>query len=215
MIICGIDEAGRGPIIGPLVIAGVAISENKLPKLEKLKVRDSKLLTPEQREELFDKIIKIADYEINIIEPQEIDSRNAVGTNLNKLEALKAAEVIKVLNPDKVIVDSPEPKAEKFTGLISKHLTNSPEIISEHKADINYPIVSAASILAKVTRDRLVKEIEKEIGCAIGSGYPADPICKEFLDNHLKPEHEKFLRKCWSTYRELKKANEQKNLRDF
>ncbi len=179
-------------------------------------MRDSKLLTPEQRESLFKKIIKLADsYEISIIEPQEIDSRNAVGTNLNRLEALKAAEIIKVLNPDKVIVDSPEPKANKFAGLISKHLINKPEILAEHKADFKYPVVSAASILAKVIRDKKVREIEKEIGCLIGSGYQADPICKEFLDKHLKPEHEKFLRKCWITYREIKKNREQRSLGEF
>lgn len=217
-IIAGADEAGRGPVLGPLVIAGAAISENKLDKLKKLGVKDSKLLTPKQRNELFKKIIKLVDsYEISITDPQEIDSRNAVGTNLNRLEAIKVAELINQLRPHEMYVDSPTaPDGSRFKHIIRPYLEEdvSTEIYAGHKFDIKYPIVSAASIIAKVTRDRLVKEIEKEIGCPIGSGYPADPICQEFLKN-IKPEHEKFLRKCWTTYQELKKGREQRNLGEF
>ncbi len=198
-----------------MVMAGVAISEDKLEKLKNLGVKDSKLLTPKKREELFEQIISLVDaHEINITEPQEIDSRKAVGTNLNQLEAIKAAEIISALSPDKVIIDSPDPIASRFGDVISG-LTNGTEVLAEHKADVNYPVCSAASILAKVTRDRLVREIEKEIGYPIGSGYQSDPICRSFLDNHYKSEHEKFLRKSWSTFKNLKSKKEQVSLGDF
>ena len=218
-----------------MVIAGVAISEKKLPKLKKLGVRDSKLLTPKQRFKLYDKIIKLVDsYSIIEISPQEIDQRNAVGTNLNQLEAIKIAQILTELKPDKVFVDSPEPnRAQKFGDMILQYLDGDswrrsvsdggvqqghgllPEIIAEHKSDILYPIVSAASILAKVTRDLAVQQIEKEIGKPIGSGYPSDPICQEFLDKHFNDNHIHHIRKCWVTYQVLKEKKTQSNLTNW
>lgn len=153
MKICGVDEAGRGPVIGPLVICAYCIDEKELPELLKLKVKDSKLLTPKQRASLYSKLKKLSkDFKLAVIPAQEIDSRNAVGTNLNQLEALKIAELLDELRPDVVYVDSPtSPKAEKFAGMIfEKSVHKNIKIIAEHKADVKYPVVSAASILAKV-----------------------------------------------------------------
>lgn len=217
--ICGIDEAGRGPVIGSMVIAGVAISEENLHKLEKLDVRDSKLMTHKQRERAFQEIVQVADsYHIVYIHPEEIDMRNSVGTNLNKLEAIKAAEIIMELRPDKVIVDSPEPaRAQKFGDMILNYLPEDlkPEIRAEHKADVNYKIVSAASILAKVTRDAEIESLKKEFNCDFGSGYPSDPKCKEFLEKNENKEIEKHMRKCWAPYKEKKKREEQSKLDKF
>jgi ribonuclease HII len=218
-IICGVDEAGRGPVMGPMVLAGVSISEDKLDKLKDLGVKDSKLLTPKRRFELYDKIIELVDnYCIIEVSPNEIDQCNADGTNLNQLEAIKIAYILTELKPDKVFVDSPEPAkgGKKFGGMISAHLNGiSPEIIAEHGADIKYPVSSAASILAKVTRDNTIKCIEKEIGHCIGSGYPADPKCKEFLEKHYEDKHVHHIRTCWSTYQKLMKKKSQCNLTDF
>ncbi|MBR9692216.1 ribonuclease HII, partial [Candidatus Woesearchaeota archaeon] len=73
-LICGIEEAGRGPVIGPMVMCGVVMEETNLPKLDKLGVKDSKLLTPKQREALFEKIKKtVKAYEILTIYPEEVD----------------------------------------------------------------------------------------------------------------------------------------------
>jgi len=201
-----------------MVIVGVAISDRKLPKLKKLGVRDSKLLTPKQRFKLYDKIIKLVDnYSIIEISPQEIDQRNAVGTNLNKLEAIKIAQILTDLKPDKVFVDSPEPKrAQKFGDMISNYMDGDiPEIVAEHGADSTYEVCSAASILAKVTRDLAVQQIEKEIGKPIGSGYPSDPICQEFLDKHFNDKHIHHIRKCWVTYQVLKDKKSQTNLENW
>lgn len=217
MIICGCDEAGRGPVIGPMVLAGVAISKKKLPKLKKLGVKDSKLLTPKRREELYKEIIKLVDgYSIVEVSPQEIDQRNAVGTNLNKLEAIKIAQILTELKPDQVIVDSPEPtKSQKFAHMILEYMEEEPKITAEHKADLNYPVCAAASILAKVTRDNAVRAIEKEIGHSIGSGYQSDPKCQEFLKNHFNDDHLHHIRKCWVTYKMLKNKKSQTNLADW
>jgi len=217
-LICGIDEAGRGPVIGPLVLAGVAISEENMPKLDRLGVRDSKMHTPAQREVLFKQIIKIVDsYHIIEVSPKEIDQRNGVGTNLNKLEAIKAADIVNNLSPSKVILDSPEPTAEKFGTMVAQHLTldEEPEIISEHKADDRYKIVSAASILSKVTRDRAIKEIQKLCKTSFGSGYPSDPICKDFMENGELKQIDEHIRKCWSTYQKAKEKKEQLSLSAF
>ena len=214
-IICGCDEAGKGPVLGPLVLAGVAISEDKLPQLKEMGVKDSKLLTPKKRLELYDKIIELVDnYCILEVSPNEIDQCNKDGTNLNQLEAIKIAHILTELKPNKAILDSPEPTAEKF-GIMVNALLNGEDIniISEHKADVTFPICSAASILAKVTRDNTIKCIAKEIGHDIGSGYPADPKCKEFLEKHYSDDkHINHIRTCWSTYQKLKKKKSQANL---
>ena len=218
-LICGIDEAGRGPLIGSMVIAGVAISEDKLLDLEKLDVRDSKLMSHGSRERMFQQVMAIIDgYHIVHIQPKEIDARNAAGTNLNKLEAIKAAEIIRELKPDKVVVDSPEPaRAQKFGHMISNYLPKDlqPEILAEHKADANHKIVAAASILAKVMREAEVEFLKKKYNCDFGSGYPSDPLCKDFLENGDLAKIEQHIRKCWSTYKQKKEQKEQAKLGDF
>src|SRR3989304_780405 len=103
MLICGIDEAGRGPVIGPLVICGVLVDEEGEEELKSIGVKDSKLLTKKQREALFDKIKKIAkNYHLIIVQPAEIDLA-VTGTdvkNLNFLEAKKTIEIINKLSPE-------------------------------------------------------------------------------------------------------------------
>ena len=219
MKICGIDEARRGPVIGPMVISGILIDESKVPELKKIGVKDSKLLTPKQRESLFKKIIDIVDdYKMIIVTAQELDSRSEVGLNINQLEALKCAEIIKALKPDLVYVDSPtSPKASKFAEMISANLPKDfhVDIIAEHKADLNHVEVGAASILSKVTGDAEVEKIRKEIGMDFGSGYPADPITKKFVKEHWENKLAKYIRHSWGTIKELEKLKSQKTLEGF
>ena len=215
-LICGIDEAGRGPVIGPLVMAGILIDEKDEDKLKEIGVKDSKLLTPKKRTELAKEIRKLAK-EIHVIKisPQEIDSRKAVGINLNILEALKAADIINILKPYRVYIDSPtSPDETKFAHMIRKYLQHETEIESRHYADKLFPCVAAASIIAKTQRDEVVEEIKKEIGFEFGSGYAADEITKDFLAKN----HEavlKHMRKSWGTYKNLMKKKEQKSLDEF
>ena len=217
-LVCGIDEAGKGPVIGPLILAGVSMKESELHKLVELEVKDSKLHSPRRREELFKEIIKVVDgYEMIKVPAMEIDSRSEVGLNLNTLEALKAANILDKLNPDIAYIDSPtSPDGATFEKLIREHLENQNiEIKAGHKFDAKYPIVSAASILAKVTRDAEVEKIRKDIGEEIGSGYPADPITKDFLRNRLNNNASKYIRKTWATWKNLQAEKDQQSLGEF
>lgn len=197
-MICGVDEAGRGPVIGPLIVAGVLVKEDS--ELIEMRVRDSKKISPERRERLAEKIKKISRYEIIEVPAKEIDSLREEMT-LNALEAKLFATVIERLRPTIAYVDSADANAEEFKRKILKELSFSVELISRHGADDIYPVVSAASILAKSRRQKEMRKIEAEIGERIGSGYPADLITMKFLKRWVKkkgslPPH---TRSSWET----------------
>ena len=213
MKVLGIDEAGRGPVIGPLVIAGFLMDEKDLDKLEKLGVKDSKLLTTKKRKDLFKKLKKYR-HEIIIVEPAEIDKavKGNDGLNLNWLEARKTAEIINELKPDKAFVDSPSPNLKAYASYIRDYLHNKKvELICEHKADVKYKIVGAASIFAKETREEEVRKIEKFVGQSIGSGYASNPICQKFLEDNWDV-HPEFIRKSWESYKRILRKQGQKSL---
>ena len=218
MLVCGIDEAGKGPVIGPLVIAGAMFEEEDLPKLKKIGVKDSKLLSINKINELAKEVKKIAKfYKIILVQPKEID--NAVegndGLNLNWLEGIKQTEIINELKPDKVIIDCPSPNLKVFRNFILKNLEHKPKsVIVEHKADFFHSCVSAASILAKCKREEEVEKIEKMVGESIGSGYPSNPVCQRFLKNNYE-KYPDLIRKSWSTYKVLIDKKNQKTLVDF
>jgi ribonuclease HII len=218
MLTLGIDEAGRGPIIGPLVMAGVVLEEKGAKRLKRLGVRDSKLLTHKKREELFLKIIEIADsHQTIIVSPQEIDE--AVGSvtkelNLNWLEADKTAELINALNPQKVIIDSPSRNIKNYSDYIKRKLKIKIELVAEHKADENHVECAAASIIAKVTRDRGIEKIKEEIGIDIGSGYLTDQLTQQFLEKCFET-HGNLFRKSWIPYRLMLERKTQKTLDSF
>jgi len=218
ILICGIDEAGRGPIIGPLVITGILIEEKDEDILKSLKVKDSKLLTPKQRDQLYKKIKKvIKGHEILIIHPEEIDKavHGHDGLNLNRLEARKSAEIINQLKPDKVIIDTPSNNIETYKKYLIKFVKNKKiKFIFEHKADFKYSTVSAASILAKVTRDNEIKKIKNRIKRDFGSGYMSDPKTVEFLEKYYE-KYEEIFRKSWLPYKDILNKKFQKKLEDF
>lgn len=216
--ILGIDESGRGPVIGPMVICGYLIDESELTKLKKLGVKDSKLLTPEKRCELEKKLKEIADdYIIITISANEIDEIRD-RTNLNKMEIEKMQKIINLLNPDKVIIDSPERNTERFSekiknGLINKNI----KIVAENFADRKYLPVSAASILAKVTRDRLIEDIKRKYNVEFGNGYPSNELTQKFLKEWFKKykSFPEFVRKSWITVENIKKDGEQRKIIHF
>lgn len=216
MSIVGIDEAGRGPVIGPLVMCGVAIEAGQEKELEALGCKDSKLLTPVQRERIAKEIEKKYKFHIVVVEPHEIDEAvlsNSKTVNLNWLEAEKQVEIIHTLKPKKVIIDCPSPNCSAFTSFVRERLTDkSIELIVEHKADAKYFVVAAASILAKVRRDEEVTRIKKHIGQDFGSGYMADPKTKLFLEKNWT-KHPEIFRHSWAPYKKLVeelKAKQQK-----
>ena len=211
--ICGIDEAGRGPVIGPLVMGGVLIDEKNIPKLEMLGLKDSKLLSPMQREGFFERLSSLdyIKYDIIIVPPNEIDEcLNSVNFNLNSLEALHSGLIINKLKPDKAILDLPSNNAEAYNEYVRRNLKVKCELQSEHKADANYAIVSAASIFAKVTRDREIEKIKTEKRVDFGSGYPSDPKTVAFLKaNYNKKEFSYLFLKTWGSYKRVVEENKQ------
>jgi len=179
--VCGVDEAGRGSLVGPLVIAGVSINRSKIRKLKSMGIRDSKKLTPSQREKLYKKIIKFADnYYVAKINPPTID-KSVTKHDLNNLEAKYMAKVISKLNPNISYVDSCDVNPSRFGKKISK-LSKNNKVKSYHHADSRFVIVSAASIIAKVSRDRAIKKIQKKHN--VGSGYPSDTKTIRFVKNY-------------------------------
>ena len=217
VLIVGVDEAGRGPVIGPLVICGILIDEKNTQKLKAIGVKDSKLLTPQQRRSMFEKIKKaVNDYKIIEVSPKEIDAavESESGMNLNWLEAHKTAELLNILKPDIAYIDCPSTNTSKYKAYLKKLLKKDIKLVVEHKADINYPSCSAASILAKVTRDKEIEKIKKKIGQDIGSGYPSDPITQEFIRKNYK-KYPGIFRKSWATYKALTEAEKQKKLDQF
>jgi ribonuclease HII len=202
-MIAGIDEAGRGPVIGPMVFAGVAVENDTL--LKKLGVKDSKRHSPARRRKLAEEIKKIAEYETLIITAEEIDEKRKTVT-INDIEVEGFAEIIKRLKPSIVYADAADVDEERFKNDILRKLDFEVEIISKHKADDIYPVVSAASIIAKTTRDYEIEKIKEEIGVDFGSGYPSDVRTITFIEGWVKekgclPPH---TRKSWKTVRRMK-----------
>ena len=215
MLVAGVDDAGRGPVIGPLVIAGVVMKEEDLPKLTQIGAKDSKMLSPHRREVLAVEIKRIVEkYAVVKLLPREIDDVVINGRKLHKLNRLEAqamARVIAELKPDKAYVDASDVMEKRFKQHILECLPFEIDIVSEHKADKNYPIVSAASIIAKVERDREIAEL-RNIHGDFGSGYPSDPRTVKFLDECLKRfgEYPDFVRRSWKP---AKKAKSEKQAR--
>lgn len=218
MLIAGVDDAGRGAVIGPLVIAGVSIGEKDILRLQEIGVKDSKLLSPFRREKLAIEIKRIAQrHSVLKLSPGEIDEVVEKGRKLHKLNRLEAqamAKVIEALKPDIAYVDASDVLAERFKQHILECLPFKLEIISEHKADRKYPIVSAASIIAKVERDKEVAELRNAYG-DFGAGYPSDPKTQNFLAQCLKSfgEYPDFVRKSWKPAKKVKNENGQRQAR--
>lgn len=204
--ICGVDDAGRGPMLGPMVIAGVSLDKKNLKKLSALGVKDSKKLTPKLREHLYKKIIAIVDdYYIAKISPKSIDV-SVKKHCLNDLEAKYMAKVVSKLNPDISYVDSCDVNPARFGRAISK-LSDNHKIKSYHRADSRFVVVSAASILAKVTRDRAIIKLRQNHN--LGSGYPSDSVTVKFVTKYYKKNHEmpKFVRKSWKPVQKIIENN--------
>jgi ribonuclease HII len=206
MIICGVDDAGRGSMVGPLVIAGVRIDKKNLKKLKSIGVQDSKKLSPKTREILYKKIIEIVDeYYVVRISPKTIDS-NVFKHKLNHLEAKNMAKVIKKLNPQTAYVDSCDVDYKRFGREISLLASNS-KIVSRHHADSRFVVVAAASIIAKVSRDKSIHRLKKNFD--LGSGYPSDKktvkCVKKLLSSNKQPNS--FIRMSWKPIQKIINKN--------
>ena len=198
----------KGPVIGPLVIAGALVDSHGLRRLKEIGVRDSKQLTRTKRELLAPQIREIA-LKTTIIEiqPKEIDAivqRAKRLFKLNYLEAKVMGQIITTLKPSIAYVDASDVSAERFASNMSEQIPFKVRIIAEHKADSKYIIVGAASILAKTVRDQRIDEISSKFG-DLGSGYPNDPKTRKFLKDWLAKHdnYPEFVRKSWKTARRI------------
>ena len=213
MLTIGIDDAGRGPVIGPMIVAGCILDKETAKELELLGVKDSKQITPKRREFLAEIIKKRAKaFHLTKTYPLEIESANKKGINLNDLEAEKTSEIINKLNIKKetfkVFVDCPSIGIVKWQKKVDGKIKYPGNLVlsCEHKADKNHITVSAASILAKSLRESEVDKLKEKYGEQIGSGYPSDPLTQKFLEeNAQKFEEDGIFRRTWSSW---KKANE-------
>ena len=196
MIVCGVDDAGRGSVLGPLVIAGISIERSKIKHLSEIGVRDSKQLSPARREHLYKKIIDIVDnYYVVKIPPRLID-QSVRKNQLNDLEAQYMAKVISKLKPNSSYVDSCDVNPIRFGKKISK-LAQSGRIYSRHHADSKFAVVSAASIIAKVNRDKEIAKLRKKHD--LGSGYPSDSKTMQFVRDWIftYKKTPQFVRASW------------------
>jgi ribonuclease HII len=234
-LVIGIDDAGRGCLIGNMVLAGCLIEKSREPEFRKAGAKDSKLLSPKQREEIL-KIIKekVVSSVIFMATPTEIDTGFGEGLNLNQVEALLAGNIINNLTAQlneeqkknlKIILDCPSINTNgwkmQLMGFV-KDKKLEEKIACEHKADFNHVIVSAASILAKVTRDAEIEKIKEQIKVDFGSGYPSDPTTKAFLEKHCMDfKKEGIFRESWATWQTAvkkyhdSKTSKQKGLGEY
>ena len=214
-MIAGCDEAGRGPVFGPMVLCGVLFEQDTLSGLRAAGIRDSKLLSPSRRETLSKLIVeKALGVEVIELGPAEIDETRLVKKiNLNELEAMTFAKILDRLKPKIAYVDSADVNAGRFGETIRRHMKTKTEVVAEHYADRKYPVVSAASIVAKVRRDQRIVELHQRYG-DFGSGYSSDSRTIKFLERWVREHGElpEFARKSWETAQRIKAQAKQTKL---
>jgi ribonuclease HII len=221
-LVIGIDDAGRGPLIGPMTLAGVLLTKDQESSLLNKNIRDSKTLSHSTRIRL-SKLIKETAEAFHIVasSAETIDASIKKGTNLNTLEAQKTAEIINVLNKKskkiEVVVDCPSINTQAWRAKLMEYI-DSPENLEvkcEHKADANHLSAAAASILAKVRREEEISVLKSKFG-DFGSGYPSDPKTKLFLkEKGQQFSNEGIFRKSWATWKKIYPEKEQASLKQF
>ncbi|MHC1579789.1 MAG: ribonuclease HII [Candidatus Alkanophagales archaeon] len=218
MRVVGVDEAGRGPVIGSMFVAGVVYTA----ALERLGIKDSKKLSAKRREALAREIERLTEVYVMEVPPSKIDELRRHMT-MNDIAVLYFSAVLRRLRPDVAFVDAADVNPKRFAERLREQLEPEPEpgagagagagarvtIIAEHGADEKYVVVGAASIIAKVRRDASMRELERKLGVRIGSGYPADPLTREFLKKVVLREFLErkklppYVRSSWKTVKKL------------
>ncbi|MEM2740272.1 MAG: ribonuclease HII, partial [Candidatus Bathyarchaeia archaeon] len=176
------------------------VDEDSVRKFVEIGVKDSKLLSKKQRVKLRDRILRIvSSYRTIEVPPSEIDSAVRIH-RFNDLEARYFSEVIDQLKPDIAYVDSPLRSHKKFSAMVTSHCRWRCDIVALCHADRDIPVVSAASIVAKIRRDDIIDSYKNIYG-EIGSGYPSDKRTIRFLYNSLEEaEAGGIVRRSWRTY---------------
>ncbi|MFB6203844.1 MAG: ribonuclease HII [Candidatus Nanohaloarchaea archaeon] len=219
MKVLGIDEAGRGPVIGSMFIGGFMVEEQDLEAVEELGVKDSKKLSDGRREDLREELDSLGETFLKEVTADEIDELREV-MSLNEIELKGFADLIERAEPERVVMDLPEPDSERFIGKVKDLLPASGEgieFVAEHGADDEFPIVSAASIVAKSARESHVDELKQKYGYDFRSGYPHDEPTIEFLEKFVEEKGElpPETRLSWSTAERILREAGQSGLGEF
>ncbi|WP_292520915.1 ribonuclease HII [Methanoculleus sp.] len=206
-MICGVDEAGKGSVLGPMAVAAVGCRATE--DLEALPIRDSKVLRPKQREALYEILLRDFSIAIVMIDAAGIDDART-RMSMNQCVAELHAEALMGLRPESAYVDACDVNAERYGRTVAGYLDYPCNIVAEHRADARYKIVGAASVVAKVTRDRAIRELEEQFG-KVGSGYPSDPVTIEFLRGYIREygNPPPCARRSWKTVTNLSQTTMQ------
>ncbi|GAB3689796.1 ribonuclease HII [Salinarchaeum chitinilyticum] len=228
----GIDEAGKGPVLGPMVAAAVGVPD---PDVLPDGVADSKRLAPERREALDAAIrdddqiaVGVAAIEVERIDDPETDMNGLTVTgHADATAAILSADPSTAADEIGVLADACDTSEARFarrlSGAIDDAIASSEvgghdlDVEARHGADDEDPIVAAASIVAKVERDARVAEIADAVGTDVGSGYPSDPTTRSFLERYVR-EHQRLpecARRSWQTSEDVLASVEQAGLGEY
>jgi len=211
--VVGIDEAGRGSVLGPLVVAAFCCPEDRVESLRDTGVRDSKLLSPERRDRVYSQLGDIGELTSVALPPRTIDRYVRWG-GLNELELETFAGLIARCAATVAYVDACDPNAERFGRRLETLVGNGTRVISRHKADRDFPIVSAASVVAKVRRDAAMDRLRTRAGESIGCGYAHDPETQACVERHARDGGRvpPWMRRSWETVQRVKRAHPARTL---
>lgn len=221
----GVDEAGKGPVLGPMVAAAIRAAPERLP----VDVDDSKRVAPERRAEIAAELRERDDVAVAVavVEPTEID---APETDMNTLTVRGQARAVRraAASGDRVVADAGDTSESRFARRLTAFVADSEhgddfgtdvDVAAAHGADAADPLVGAASVVAKVARDARVAAIEARHPAydGIGSGYPSDPATREFLRAYVADHGDvpPCARRSWATCADVLAAAEQSALDDF
>jgi ribonuclease HII len=212
----GLDEAGRGSVLGPLVVGAFCCTEDELPSVVAAGARDSKLLAPERRSEVYRRLAAVGERRSISLPPRAID-RYVAGGRLNELELVTFARLARRLRPATVFVDACDPNAERFGERLAAAIGSELRVVSRHHADRDYPIVGAASIVAKVRRDAALRALRRAIPEELGSGYPSDPATRACVERHARDGGvvPSWMRRSWETVQRVKRARPARTLDSY
>ena len=212
----GVDEAGKGPVLGPMVAAAVRAPDDALPE----GIDDSKRLSPARREELAAALRESPAVEVGVavVTTDRIDDPE---TDMNSLTVAGQVEAVAAVarDGDRVVADAGDVSESRFARRLREGVADggtAVEVTAEHGADERHPIAGAASVIAKVERDRRVEALAEEYG-EVGSGYPSDPATREFLAAYVRERGSlpACARASWRTCDDVLAAAEQSALSDF
>jgi ribonuclease HII len=216
MRVVGVDEAGRGSFLGPLVVGGFAVDDSEVDALRACGARDSKQLSPSAREEVYARIAHLGTLASVALSPRTVD-RAVKDGGLNELEADAFGQVIRKLGCEEARVDACDTNEARFGRRVALRAGPGIRVVARHHADRDDPVVGAASIVAKVRRDRAIARLRTSLGGGIGSGYPSDAQTVAFVRAHLArcDGAPSWLRLSWATMTRVKRTSPAVTLETF